>query len=57
MIVRVNRGIRCNLLCSVHCATWNVNGKKPTEDLKPLLVVEPCPDIYVIGCAELVAHY
>lgn len=34
--------------------TWNVNGKKPTEDLSTWLVVEPYPDVYCIGFQEIV---
>src|SRR5436309_3557820 len=35
------------------CATWNVNGKKPQEDLSLWLVTEPSPDIYAIGYVSL----
>lgn len=34
--------------------TWNVNGKKPAEDISSFICVEPYPDIYVIGFQEIV---
>lgn len=36
---------------SVYCATWNVNAKKPTEDLSSWLRCDQQPEIYAIGYA------
>eukprot|EP00457_Paulinella_chromatophora_P003684 gb/GEZN01003692.1/.p1 GENE.gb/GEZN01003692.1/~~gb/GEZN01003692.1/.p1 ORF type:complete len:695 (-),score=82.46 gb/GEZN01003692.1/:30-2060(-) len=38
----------------VFTGTWNVNAKRPKEDLSSWLLVKPSPDIYVIGFQELV---
>lgn len=37
---------------SVFCGTWNVNCKRPTEDLRLWLgdEIDFQPDIYVLGC-------
>eukprot|EP00743_Colponemidia_sp_Colp-15_P007681 GILK01008315.1.p1 GENE.GILK01008315.1~~GILK01008315.1.p1 ORF type:complete len:980 (+),score=193.72 GILK01008315.1:42-2981(+) len=37
----------------VFIGTWNVNGKKPGEDLLSWLEVQPAPDIYIIGLQEI----
>ena len=43
-------------LLHILCATWNVNAKRPSEDLAPWLTDPnyPEPDVYVIGFQEIV---
>lgn len=43
-------------LLHVMCATWNVNAKRPSEDLAPWLKDSslPEPDVYAIGFQEIV---
>jgi hypothetical protein len=42
---------------SLLVASWNVNAKKPTEDLTPWLAHEPWPDIYAVGFVASAARY
>jgi phosphatidylinositol-bisphosphatase len=42
-------------LVRLYCASWNVNAKKPSEDIAPWLVVESTqPELFAIGFQEIV---